>query len=72
MTPQTQSDQVKLQEDDHPEQSARNTVEVMLKRTSDAILANDFEAMNDCFAFPLLLESMQSKMVIRTDRKSVV
>lgn len=69
MTPQTQSDLVNLQEDDHVEQSARSIVEVMLKRTSDAILADDFEAMNGCFAFPLLLESMQSKMVIRTTKE---
>lgn len=46
------------------EQSARDVIEVMLGRTSDAILANDFEAMHACFALPLLLVTQETELVI--------
>lgn len=44
--------------------TAREIIETMLVRTSEAILANDFEAMNDCFHLPILLETSEQKMVI--------
>ena len=47
--------------------SARDIVEDMLRRTSDAILAQDFEAMNACFGLPLLLETSDTKLIIKTE-----
>ena len=49
------------------EPTARSIIETMLRRTSNAILANDFEAMNDCFALPLLLETPDTKLIVETE-----
>ena len=44
--------------------AAREIIEPMLRKTSTAILTNDFDAMNDCFSLPLLLETSETKMII--------
>lgn len=51
---------------EHKDASAREIIERMLRRTSDAILANDFDALNACFALPLLLETPETRLVIKT------
>lgn len=51
----------------HDGQTAREIIEVMLRRTSDAILTNDFAAMNACFALPLLLETKETELILTTE-----
>ena len=48
-------------------QTARAIIETMLHRTSRAILENDFDAMNACFAMPLLLVTQETELIIRSD-----
>ncbi|MEL6684098.1 MAG: hypothetical protein AAFN63_11855 [Pseudomonadota bacterium] len=49
--------------------TAREIIEVMLLRTSKAILDNDFTAMNACFALPLLLETKETELIITTEQE---
>lgn len=50
-----------------PETTARAIVEAMLKRTSDAILDNDFGTMNACFALPFTVETAEEKLTVTTE-----
>jgi len=46
--------------------TARAIIERMMRRTSDAILQNDFDTMNECFAVPFLMETADQRMIIET------
>lgn len=47
-------------------QSARDIIELMLSKTGNAVLQNDFEAMSACFSVPFVHETPDTKIVVRT------
>jgi hypothetical protein len=46
------------------QKSAREIIEVMLKTTADAMLAQDFDALNACFQTPFVVETENAKIVV--------
>lgn len=50
-----------------PGPSAREIIEAMLRRTADAILAGDFDALNACFRLPFTIETQSAKIIVETE-----
>ena len=49
--------------------AAIDIVEEMLRATADAILAEDFEAMDACFRIPFIVETQDAKIVVDSSAK---